>query len=69
MKRQRALAQPGDRVEERRQKSWKLGASQGQGLPRALLLRFPHVREIQGSLCGHCLFAPYPDLVLPLIWF
>lgn len=30
---------------------------------------FPNAREIQGSLCGLRLFAPDPDLVMPLIWF
>lgn len=38
-------------------------------LPKAWLLRFPQVRKIQASLCGHRLFAPYPDLMMLLIWF
>lgn len=30
---------------------------------------FSNAREIQGSLCGLRLFAPDPDLLMPLIWF
>lgn len=41
-----------------------LGPSPGPGFSD-----FPNAREIQGSLCGLSLFAPDPDLVMPLIWF
>lgn len=42
----------------------ELRASPGPGFSD-----FPNAREIQGSLCGLRLFAPDPDLVMPLIWF
>ena len=57
-------------VGRRGSKPWKLGgfpvlgASPGPGFSD-----FPNAREIQGSLCGLRLFAPDPDLVMPLIWF
>lgn len=36
---------------------------------QASLLRFPQHKGNPGSLCGRRLFAPDPDLMMPLIWF
>lgn len=43
--------------------------SEPEAFPGPCISDFPNSREAQGSLCGRRLFAPDPDLMMPLIWY